>query len=801
MAGDRLTLNSLNGGEISPKVSYKEDLAKVQNGAELLENVFCMVYGGGENRAGLQFVTEVKDSTEKVRLQRFEVDGEDAMLIEAGELYFRYIYQGGLIDNGADPAVPIETVTEYTASDLPSLRIDQSNDVATVVDGTHVIKELARTGAITFTFDTVTFAPVAQPPAGAVTVVTTLIYNPNTDGNNAAASSIFDYAIATVAESGEESTLSAIGTSTANHLGYEANYNTISWAAVVGAEEYAIYKKDENSEYWGYIGRSTDTSFRDDGIAPSTADGPQAGENPFNATGLYPGIVTFVQQRRVFSKIADYKQTIRMSQTGSFPNFGVSIPTKDDDAVEFTLSARKKQDINHIVPLEKGMIVFTKAGEWRVIGRTDSVITPSSILPEPQSFWGSDPDVEPLIVGEQLLFLTRTARQLRDMEYSVSIDRYKSLDLTLMAEHLFRGTGRRVIAMDYAQEPSGWIFCVMEDGTASVLTYLKEHDVWGWSRMNTSGKILDVKVIAEGGRDVPYFLIERRIGGVTKKFIEFMKDRDFGDIRDGFFVDSGLTYDVPISVTALTATDPPTFTAAGHGLSVGDTVELDKIVLEGQDYLVKGLYDGRAKVSEVNGDIVTVTTEFDDPWYPYLRSEETGEREYLAVSAVAGAAYYGDGFIRKGVTTVSGYDHLEGRDVSALADGNVVQGLTVTGGDLVFDEPVFRVHAGLQYISRIKTRDCINPTVNDAGVLKGQSKIYAEVYETRGVEWGPNFEDLEPLEDRSYEAYDEPARTKTEELEITFLDNWERESKVCAQQKLPLPMTLQKITQEIEYGG
>ena len=44
--------------------------------------------------------------------------------------------------------------------------------------------------------------------------------------------------------------------------------------------------------------------------------------------------------------------------------------------------------------------------------------------------------------------------------------------------------------------------------------------------------------------DQVWMIVQRNIGGTTKRFVEFLMPYDFGsDVEDAFFVDSGLTYD------------------------------------------------------------------------------------------------------------------------------------------------------------------------------------------------------------------------------------------------------------------
>ena len=83
---------------------------------------------------------------------------------------------------------------------------------------------------------------------------------------------------------------------------------------------------------------------------------------------------------------------------------------------------------------------------------------------------------------------------------------------------------------------------MLDDGSLVSLTYIKEHEVWAWTRHETDGVFEDVTVVAEGLEDVPYFIVRRKIGGVDRRYVERMQTRLFEKVEDAFFVDSGLTY-------------------------------------------------------------------------------------------------------------------------------------------------------------------------------------------------------------------------------------------------------------------
>lgn len=567
--------------------------------------------------------------------------------------------------------------------------------------------------------------------------------------------------------------------------------------------EYIVYKGKNG--VFGSIGRTPNTSFKDDNIAPDMTQGPVQGKNPFDASGKYPSMVFFSQQRRGFAHTNSRPQTIWMSTSANYRSMNTSEPSRSSDAIEFTLAAERKQDVFHVVSLEKGLIVFTRSGEWKVTGRDGDILAPDSIFPMPQSRYGSNALNKPLVVGESLLFVSRTGNDILSMEYSFDVDRYKASDLTLLSQHLFKG--KKIVSWDYAEDPDGIVYCVMNDGTVNSLTYLKEHDVVGWSTFKTSGKILDVAVVSEGGRDVPYFVSLRNVNGTWRKHLEFLENRIFNEIEDAFFVDSGLSYDVPKAITAIAVGASTLITSNAHGLSNGDIA-----IISGNDFTNNegesfGAINGRFEVYEVT------TNNFKIKWTTALEgSHEKGDP--VNTSGMLGLNCV-NGILRRGVDTFSGLNHLEGRRVVALCDGAVVDSidgvpLVVSGGALPrFPDKYGRAHIGLSYSSTVITLDLISTQGDDTGIVKSSGTIIARFEKTRGVKYGTygyispmtGSQQLIELIPRDYENYGEVPRLRTglEKLENTV--DWDEELEIIFVQDQPLPFTLTGITIEYDYGG
>ena len=84
-------------GELSKALFGRVDIAKYQNGAEILENFIVQPHGGITRRPGTKFVKEIKTSSAKTRLISFEFSTTQAYCIEFGNLYVRFYKDQGVI--------------------------------------------------------------------------------------------------------------------------------------------------------------------------------------------------------------------------------------------------------------------------------------------------------------------------------------------------------------------------------------------------------------------------------------------------------------------------------------------------------------------------------------------------------------------------------------------------------------------------------------------------------------------------------------------------------------------------------
>jgi hypothetical protein len=171
------------------------------------------------------------------------------------------------------------------------------------------------------------------------------------------------------------------------------------------------------------------------------------------------------------------------------------------------------------------LAIGTLGGEWTLAGAEGKVISPTSVNAKRYTTNGGS-NIRPIHVGGSVLFVDRSRRALLEMAYVFESDGYSAPDLLLLSDQITREA--QIVETSWQQSPDSKLYCVMSDGGLAVLTYKRDQEVIGWARRTTQGLFEATTSVSSQYRDVPYFVINRTINGVTKRFVEWMKS-DFGD--------------------------------------------------------------------------------------------------------------------------------------------------------------------------------------------------------------------------------------------------------------------------------
>lgn len=263
---------SFSAGEIAPELRARTDIDKYSIALASLKNGYVLVGGGVSNRAGTEFVCEVKDSSKPTRVLPFSFNTEQTYIIEVGEEYFRFIQNGGQIVNGS---AIVETITTFQSSELFDLKYAQSADVLTICHKAHVPQELSRTSNILWPIVDVAIEPTIAAPTNVTA---------SHSGSKSSSVKNYYYKVTAIKNGTNEESVSSSVTSAVEGsveggwvLGEKI---TVSWTAVSGASGYNVYKQVNGVD--AYAGTTSDTSFVDDNIDPDLTTCIPIYKNPFD---------------------------------------------------------------------------------------------------------------------------------------------------------------------------------------------------------------------------------------------------------------------------------------------------------------------------------------------------------------------------------------------------------------------------------------------------------------------------------------------------------------------------------------
>jgi len=815
MSNVRTFSRSFAGGEVTPEFYGRIDDAKYQTGLAKCLNFYTLPHGPVANRPGFAFVREVKTSAKSTRLIPFAYSTTQTMVLEFGDGYIRFhtagatllagspaAYSGGtaytvgkLVSSGGTnyyciaattgnappnatywyplPSAAYEIPSPYLEADLFDIHYVQSADVLTLVHPGYLPRELRRVGATEWVLSIIEFASRLTPPASPTATAT--------PGSTPGTPTTQTYVVTAVGANGlDESTYSATA-SCSNNLFDDGAYNTINWTASTGASRYYVYKYTNG--LYAYIGQTQATTFRDDNIAADVSITPPEINDPFLSSGNYPAAVSYFEQRRCFGGTTNAPQTLWMTRTGTESNLDYSIPTRDDDSIQFRVAAREANTIRHIVPLQQ-LVLLTSSAEWRVTSINSDAITPSSLSVKPQSYVGAN-NVQPVIVNNSLIFAAARGGHVRELGYNSQVESYVTGDLSIRAPHLFDNLN--IVDMALAKAPQPIIWMVSSNGKLLGLTYVPEHAIGSWHQHDTDGSFESCCVVSEGNEDHLYVVVKRTIGGNTKRYVERLSSRQFEDPEDAFFVDSGASYDgTNTSVTTITITGGTTW---GPSETLTATASSALFVFPGSsdvgDAIVLSDADGNSYVLTIEStSSSTVATVRVDRTLP------------VALRSVAKTTW---AFARN---SLSGLTHLEGKTVNILADGAVHPQRTVASGAVTLDAPATVVHVGLPITADLQTLPlAYEGEAFGQGRFKNVNQVWLRVYRSSGIFVGPSTDELVEAKQRTDELYGSPPDLKSEEIQVSLTPTWADSGQVYVRQSDPLPLTVVSMTLEVAIGS
>lgn len=272
------------------------------------------------------------------------------------------------------------------------------------------------------------------------------------------------------------------------------------------------------------------------------------------ATGTYPGVVAYYQQRRAYANTENNPDTYFFSQPGAYTNFDSSVPTTDGDAITGAPWAQQVNGIQALQPMTNGLVVLTGNGAWLLNGGSAPTLTPSNQTATSQAYNGCHTHIPPIVVNFDILYVQSKGSIIRDLSYNFFSNVFTGTDMTILSNHLFNY--HQLVQWAYCEEPYKLIWVARDDGILLSLTYLKEQDVYTWARHDTNGFVVGLCSVTEPPVDALYAIIKRYVNGKWLYYSERMNNRNWENPEDFFCVDAGLSYPMTYPAATLFAAAP-----------------------------------------------------------------------------------------------------------------------------------------------------------------------------------------------------------------------------------------------------
>lgn len=567
------TKTNFTGGEISPDLLGRADLAAFDNGAAALRNVLVHPTGGVSRRPGLRHVGTLPAGAESgCRLIAFAFNTEQTYLLALSDQWLDVYMEGAWVHGFAVP---------WTAAQIPQVAWTQSADTLLVVHPEVAPRKITRTGHTAWTIATWDFYMDDDD----------VIHQPC---HKFAAEPL---TLTPSATSGTITLTASADVFVAGHVGTRMRIATkeVAISAVASPTEATAEVKQTLS------GTSATRDWE---------------EQAFSEVRGWPTTVTFHQDRLVIGGSRDLPNRLWLSKSADLFNFDLG-EGLDDEAIEFAILSDAVNAIRGVFS-GRHLQVMTTGAEWMVSG---DPLTPASIQLKRQTRVGSiaGRHIPPRELDGATLFCAASGREVREFLFTDVEQSYGAAELSLLARHLVFDP------RDMDTNPATrQLHLVRGDGALVTVANYRAEKVVAWSLSRTEGSFLSVAVVD----DITWFLVLRQGTVRVERFdpelgldgalsgtddtakttwsglehLEGLEVRVLGDGADlGPLTVTGGAITLPYAVNGIVAglpyehliePLPPTASGAGRG-SPGLTVRLIRAVFRLKDTAGLKLDTGR----------------------------------------------------------------------------------------------------------------------------------------------------------------------------------------------------------------
>ncbi len=726
-------LNNFTGGTLSPKLLGRTDLDLYKNGLEDSLNILTLVFGGVTRRQGSYYVASTKDPTKLARLIKFRYSTEQAYILEFGHNYVRFYMDGGQI------GAPYEVVTPYGSTELDEIQIAQSADTMYIAHPSYTVRKMTRTGHAAWT--------IIEAP---------FVWTPFLDTNTTATT------ITPSAVTGVGITLTAsAATFLAGHVGsfwkIEGNRKTAdSFTSAVAGTSEEIEEGDSLicSLNGTWAGTCTLQRSYDDGTTWLDYAGYTA-NTAFEIIGLDEDIL--------------YRWDMSVFTSGTC-EAALSKPESPGyaEVTAYTSTTVVTATVIEELPSTDATINWAE-GAWSAVQGYPKAVTFfeqrlvfAATTGRPQTIWASQSgDFESFEAG---------ANDADAWWFTIASNEVNSIEWIVSGEKLFLGSAGGV-----------WVVGTRGEGAVTATNI----DV---NQQTTEGTdpIQPIKI----GKTIIYI----QDGGKKVLALTYSFEKDSYVAVE---ISKGSEHLFTDGITAMVyqaQPDPYIWFIVGGSL-------------------VSCAYDPNNKINAYNPHNTTGTVESiavipgsdrDELWMVANRTINSSTTRYVEQfqtdqwDTVEDSIYMDSAITYSGVaaTTISGLDHLEGEEVTVLADGAIRADHTVSSGSITLARSAEKVQIGLEYLSYLKTVRIDSGA--QAGTAQSKRKnifnLNIRFHETIGANAGESLTNLDPIEFRKgSDPMDAAPPLFSGDKEQLFNSGANRDGQIYITQSQPYPWTVLAI--------
>jgi len=828
MAGPRQT--NFGGGELDPRLWGRKDLKVYSAGARVLENFIPTHHGSLMSRPGTFFVNRTKFD-QKARLIPFNY--ADANISIVSQNYVLEFTEGCIRFHTAlgtlGTTSPYEVSSPYVEADLPYLKYVQIGDTVIIACANHPVMVLARHAALNWTlttFDVPNLAPAAEP----LTIEDDPSHYPAID--TAHPGRVWEWMAVDVYPDGRWSAgspITRVNQTTDSTNGMAAIYQdrTIKlWRAPRPGASRCLVFRGRNGAF-GYVGdakpgtiviqsgatKDNGLLFIDEGHEPDFTINPPDTSIKFYLFDWYPAKYVNVGEWR--KNGTSVYEAIRPGLTANSIITPATGPTgTGTDIVDGcdTVYLPNHTYSANVTVINRGFVYITSNGgpsgagpgpihnggiadvngvhwtylgagsavHWKYVGEADTLqsvypatvaifeqrmvfggtgIQPNSIfLSKPDDYHNfSKPVVSTVTEGLKWDLASRRREQIRSL-----VGLRQLMTLTNSSEWIVSGAANgdpmspnSIRSRVQSEHGSSWVDPVV---IGDVLIHIQPKGTI------VRDMFFDVNKDSYVGNELSIFS-QHFFRGHSVKSWSFAED--------------------PYSVV---------WAAREDGKLLSMTYVKDQDLFAWAGHTRDGLVE----------QVCSIPEGYEDSVYLVVYRHGTRCIERMATREVTDAAdahCVDSGVVgTPGSLVVTGLDHLPGKKVVALVDGDVVGPLTVSGGSVTLPRAGQKIHVGLPYTCSFESLD----VQVDSEKQKIVKEVLVDVTYSKGMWVGESLDDLSswtawPQRQLAAGLGSVPLSTGT--ARVTVSGRWGLGGRVAVQQRDPLPLTIVAIQREMAVGG